>query len=418
MEKYIIIIGGGILQLPVINQAYEMGYIPFVFDYNENAPAFSLSFVKKVICSTLDEEKATDIAYELSKSYNICGVLTVGTDASRTVSAIAEKLNLYAISYKKAEITTNKVLLRECLKEKGVSQADFIVTKSKEEFFEIIEEVKNGKIFKNGAVVKPSTSMGARGVYYINEEILKKENLFDEIISLSKDKKILIEEFHKDSYELSIDAIIYDRKVNITGVAIRYIQEPPFFVEHGHLMPADIDKDLIDAGVNVFIEGIKSIDINIGAAKGDIFVKYITDEKTGEKKAKGYVSELASRLSGGFMSTHTYPYSTGVNLMKNIIDVHTGNPPSDLSPKWNIWALEMGILPKKNGILKKIKGIYDAKITPCIKDVIVYRKEGDKVFIPYNNVTKAGSIIGVHHDKEYLIKCVKEALNKIELEIE
>ncbi|MCX8057854.1 MAG: hypothetical protein N3A58_00370 [Spirochaetes bacterium] len=416
MDKYIIIIGGGILQIPVINQAYEMGFIPIVFDYNEKAPAFSYNFVNKVICSTLDEEKASDLAYDLSKKYSIYGVLTVGTDASRTVSAIAEKLNLYAISYDKALITTNKVKLRNFLKEKKVNQVDFTVANSKEEFDKIIDGIKNKRLFPNGAVVKPSTSMGARGVYFINDEVLSKKDLFDEVINLSKDGKILIEEF-SNALELSIDAIIYDRKVNITGVAIRYIQEPPYFVEHGHLMPADIDEELIDAGVKAFIDGIKAVDIDIGAAKGDIFTKYIIDPN-GKKVAKGFVSELASRLSGGFMSTHTYPYSTGVNLMKNIIDVHTGNPPSDLSPKWNIWSLEMGILPQKEGILKKIKGVYEAKMIPTIKDVIIYRNIGDKVFIPYNNVTKAGSIIGAHKDKEYLIDCVKKALNTVKLEIE
>jgi len=395
-----------------------MGYNPIVFDFNEKAKAFELPFVQKVLCSTLDEDKATNIAYNLAKEQKIVGVLTVGTDASRTVSAIAEKLNLYAISYDKAQITTNKILLRQKLKEKGVNQANFLIVENKEQFLKILNEIKQKKIFQNGAVVKPSTSMGARGVYFINDDILKKENLFDEIVSFSKDGKILIEEFHKDAYELSIDALIYDRKITITGVAIRYIQNPPYFVEHGHLMPADIEDDLIKAGVDEFIKGIEAVDINIGAAKGDIFVKYVYDDSKGKKVAKGFVSELASRLSGGFMSTHTYPYSSGVNLMENIIKIHTGNPPNTLTPKWNIYSLEMGILPKKDGILKKVIGINDAKYIPCIKDIIIYRNIGDKVQIPINNVTKAGSIIGAHHDKDYLKKCVNDALSVIKLEIE
>ncbi len=53
-------------------------------------------------------------------------------------------------------------------------------------------------------------------------------------------------------------------------------------------------------------QGIRALGITIGCAKGDI--------KITPKGAM--MGELAARLSGGFMSAYTYPYATGVNLIR------------------------------------------------------------------------------------------------------
>ena len=105
-----------------------------------------------------------------------------------------------------------------------------------------------------------------------------------------------------------------------------------------------IDKDKIEDAIKVMKDGIKALNLKIGAAKGDIKVT----------KNGSMVGEIAARLSGGFMSAYTYPLSTGVNLIKNAIEIALGNPPSDLKPKWNKVSVEKAFLPG-TGIIESIE---------------------------------------------------------------
>jgi len=53
------------------------------------------------------------------------------------------------------------------------------------------------RFYQNGAVVKPSTSMGARGVYFINDDILKKKIFLMKSFHLVKMEKYLLKNFIK-----------------------------------------------------------------------------------------------------------------------------------------------------------------------------------------------------------------------------
>ncbi|HQJ41116.1 MAG TPA: hypothetical protein PK449_06135, partial [Exilispira sp.] len=48
-DEVVFIVGGGILQIPFIDEVYKNGYIPVVFDINSNAPAFKKYSEDKII---------------------------------------------------------------------------------------------------------------------------------------------------------------------------------------------------------------------------------------------------------------------------------------------------------------------------------------------------------------------------------
>src|SRR5271157_3691845 len=189
--------------------------------------------------------------------------------------------------------------------------------------------------------------------------------------------EIIMEEF-MDGPELSIDAIIYKEEITITGVADRIIEYPPYFIETGHNMPSALAKETLDEACKIMKQGIKALGINIGAAKGDIKIT----------KNGPMIGELAARLSGGFMSAYTYPYSTGVDLMKAVIEVALGQEPGNLEPVISMTAIERAIIPKL-GIVKKIIGLEEALKVPGIKDIFINVKPGEKVIQPRSNVEKA-----------------------------
>ncbi|MCL1912013.1 MAG: dehydrogenase, partial [Leptospirales bacterium] len=125
MKKTIMIIGGGLLQVPVIHTARKMGYNVIATDYNPDAIGLKDADIP-IVMSTRDVEGSVRVAKKQNELTPISAVLTVGTDASMTVAAVANALNLPGIKYEDAEAATNKIKMRVRFREHNVPSPDFI----------------------------------------------------------------------------------------------------------------------------------------------------------------------------------------------------------------------------------------------------------------------------------------------------
>ena len=96
MNKGILIIGGGLLQIPAILRAKELGYITHLTDINSKCAASS--FADKFYNVDINDFEATaKLAKDLSSNNIISGVYTQGTDAEYTVAYAADKSNLLVL---------------------------------------------------------------------------------------------------------------------------------------------------------------------------------------------------------------------------------------------------------------------------------------------------------------------------------
>ncbi len=369
------IIGGGLLQTPAIDTAKKMGYQVIVTDYNADAIGMKHADIP-IVMSTRDIQGSVRIAKQQNEITPISGVLTVGTDASQTVAAVANALNLPGIRFEDAEAATNKLKMRMRFKENNVPSPAFLPVWS------LSDAKKACKILGFPLVLKPSDNMGARGVIKI-ENATQIADAFKFSKNASPSGDLIIEQF-MEGPELSIDAIVYNGEITITGVADRIIDLPPNFVEMGHNMPSALPESNLKDAIDVMKQGIKALGITIGAAKGDIKVT----------KKGAMIGELAARLSGGFMSAYTYPLSSGVDLMKAVIEVALGQEPGNLEPVFNRVSIERAIICKP-GTVKKISGLEEALKVPGIEAIFLNIKEGDIVVMPTSNVEKSGNIIAV-----------------------
>jgi len=397
VKKTILVIGGGLLQLPAIYTASKMGYQVAVTDYNADAIGMKEADIP-IIMSTRDIDGSVRVAKAQNDITPINAVITVGTDASMTVAAVANALNLPGIKFEDAEAATNKIKMRMRFKEFDVPSPAFLPVWS------LSDAKKACKILKLPVVLKPSDNMGARGVMRIN-----KLNEIADAFKFAKDAspsgELIIEELMEGG-ELSIDAIIFNGDISITGIADRIIEYPPYFVETGHTMPSSLNKKILNEAVEVMKQGIKALGINIGAAKGDIKIT----------KDGPMIGELAARLSGGFMSAYTYPLSTGVDLMKAAIEVALGQEPGNLEPIINKTAIERSIITKP-GMVKRITGLEDALKIKGIEEIFFNVKEGDRVVTPRSNVEKAGHIIAVGKNLKEAEEAVKKCKAVLNIEI-
>jgi biotin carboxylase/isopentenyl diphosphate isomerase/L-lactate dehydrogenase-like FMN-dependent dehydrogenase len=380
VQKRIMIIGAGILQVPAIRIAKEMGLQTVVTDYNEDAYGMRLADFP-IVMSTRDVDGTVRIAKEFSKKHPIHGVITVGTDASLTVAAVQHALDLPGNRIDVAEATTNKIKMRSRLREHNVPEPDFHPCWTYKDVTRAAETL--GFPF----VIKPADNMGARGVMKVEKpEVIR--FAYERAKNASPRGEIIAEGF-MDGPELSIDALVWEGTIHITGVADRIIEFPPYFVETGHIMPTNLPEEMVTSGLDVFRRGIEALGIEIGAAKGDI-------KLTGDG---AMVGEIASRLSGGFMSAYTYPYATGVNLIWAAIRIALGEPPGELRESLNRVSVERAIIPG-SGTVRDIQGIEDALSIEGVKNVFITTAIGETVHIPTSNVEKCGNVIAVGETRD------------------
>lgn len=423
-QKNILILGAGLMQKPAILSAKELNLRTCVIDADKNAVCVPLADEFEQI-DLKDKDKILEYAEKLQKSQNsLIAVFTAGTDFSASVSYVCEKLNLPSHSFNAAQNASIKTQMRECFQKSNVPSPKFAKISKNDINDTLLDNILQKMTFP--LVVKPVDNMGARGC-----RMIRSENEFTSsvktAVEYSKTSNAIIEEYMEGA-EFSIDALIYNGTFTVTGFAIRHIKYPPYFIEIGHTMPAELDKKIHDELISVFALGAKSLNLTCGAAKADI--KYT--------KCGPMIGEIAARLSGGYMSGWTYPYASDLNLTKQAILIACNEIPQKLIEK----RIPVSYTPSQ--LCKNEKCPYDLYEVPCVRtsaerawysipgqveyieNINEYSDKavfdvlprstvslGSKVNFPRNNVEKCGNIIAVSNDDKIAIDAAQDAVSNI-----
>jgi len=105
-QRHLLVIGGGVFQVPAIKVAKSMGLKVVVTDYNGDAEGMLMADYP-IEVSTRNINLTVNAAKQFHASCPLDGVMTVGTDASQTVAAVANALNLPGIPFEVAERSTD-----------------------------------------------------------------------------------------------------------------------------------------------------------------------------------------------------------------------------------------------------------------------------------------------------------------------
>ncbi len=154
--------------------------------------------------------------------------------------------------------------------------------------------------------------------------------------------------------------------------------------------------------VDVFKRGVKAIGIDNGAAKGDIKIS----------SGGAVVGEIAARLSGGYMSGWTFPYSSGIEVTEAALNIAAGLEPGNLRPEKNMASAERAFISIP-GKVRKICGAEEAMAVKGIKDLFMRISVGSIVRFPTNNVEKCGNVISVGAGCDDAVNAAEEAVRKI-----
>lgn len=449
-KKRVFMLGAGFMQGVAIRAACALGCTVVAADGNPSAVCAAEA--DQFVCIDLkDTARLIDYARYLQQNGGVDAVFTAATDFSAAVAAVAAACGLRGHTLEAALNATDKVRMRECFRKAGVPSPAFIeltaadleasasagaalhtgvptgaaepftaAGRSASGFESDTCEQTLGVLLGELAgrfplVVKPVDNMGARGCSLV-EDISGLREAAATAVRYSRSGRVIVEEYIEGS-EFSIEGLVFGGRLYITALADRHIFFPPYFIEMGHTIPSDCPQAIADEVISVFERGVHALGLTDGAVKGDILVR----------DGKAFVGEIAARLSGGYMSGWTVPYSSGLDITAAALTLALGG-----SPRLHTCGKDHFVVPLKQncpfvsaerawisipGQVAAVSGLEAARAAPFVKDVFPRAGAGDTVVFPQNNVEKCGNVLSAAPSRREAVQASEAACRKIVLRL-
>lgn len=393
------VLAAGLLQIPVIKKAREMGVYVIAVDDDPNAPGMVLADKAIVPGGLMNEEKLVAIA----KEEQIDGVIHPCSEVAMNVMGrINDELHLSGISKEMAIRATNKHLMREAFEKYGASSPKSILTKDDEDAWQLFCEQ-----FTTNAILKPSRNSGSRGIAKVEKGITKKAfiELYRRALNESRDHSVLIEQFIEGP-EFSVEVIVWQGEPHVLAVTDKKTTEAPYFVELGHNQPSVFPEEIQQKLKDVAIAGIKALGLSNCAAHCELKVQ----------DGKAYLMEIGARMGGDFISTELTHLSTGIDMVAATISVVLGVEP-ELIPAESKHGVCIRYFTPRPGKLSAIYGL-DSLKGPHVYDAEIYHRIGDMIPEVKSSLDRSGHVIVVDSTVEGAIKRAEKILKDVKLKTE
>lgn len=314
--KRLMILGGSRYALPVIEEAKRLGIYTITVDYLPNNVAHKFSD-KYVNISIVDKEAVLAIAKEL----DIDGIMSFACDPGVITAAyVADKLGLPNVGpYDSVCILQNKGRFRQFLTNNG-----FSVPRAKS-YVSIDAALKDLSKFTWPIIVKPTDSAGSKGVTKVESRELLPQSI-EYALSYSHNGEFIIEEFiEQKGFSSDTDSFSIDGKLKFVSFNNqrfdRNARNP--YTPSAYSWPSSMSqknqKELIQEIQRLIsLLGMKTAIYNIETREGF--------------DGKAYIMELSPR-GGGNRLSECIKYSTGVDLIANMVKYSVGLPVDEITQK-------------------------------------------------------------------------------------
>lgn len=395
--KKLLVLAAGILQVPVIRKAKDLGFYVIAADGNPDAVGLHMAD-KAVVANITSEDEMLCIAVQ----ENIDGVIHPCSEVSMNVMGrINDEMHLHGISKEVAIRATNKHQMRKAFEEYGAPSPKSYVTVSADAAWDVFCE-----IFVTDAILKPSRNSGSRGIAKVTRGIDKASfiKLYERAYKESRDYSVLIEEFIEGP-EFSVEIIIWNGVPHILAVTDKLTTGAPYFVELGHNQPSVYPKDIVISLKEAAIKGVKALGLDYCAAHAELKIQ----------NGKAYLMEIGARLGGDFISTELVHLSTGIDMVAAAVNVSLGIQP-DLVPKENQKGACIRYFTPDSG---KLTGIENTDILndPHVYAADIYVKEGDDIPEVKSSLDRSGHVIVTEESAESAIAFADNIIDSIKFNI-
>lgn len=391
MEK-LLILGAGVYQVPLIEKARELGLELIVVSRKGDYPGFKMAD-KVYFIDTTDFDEVLKIA----QKEGIKGICTTGSDVPIvTLGKVSEILNLPGLSEIAARLSTDKLLMKKCFKNKGVRTADFAVVRASERVEEKIAHLRLPLICK---VVDSS---GSRGILKIKKHS-DARSVIDKLKNQTRKDYFVIEEFI-EGMEFGAQAFVYNGAIKFILPHGDFVFRGDTNVPIGHFAPIRLKEEVLIDIKNQLSKAIKALMIDNSAINADFILK----------NNKVFVLEIGARAGATCLPELVSTYY-GFDYYKTIVKVAVGEKPNfvfkDKQPNASILLFSDRIGTIKEIINKNVndKNIVDIKFDYSIGHMVNKFKVGPD---------RLGHIIVKECTLKKALKLLRSVRNNIQIKVD
>ena len=362
--KKILVVGGGAYQVPLIKRIVQMGHMGLCIDKNPQSPGFEYASESAAI-DVIDIEACLEYA----QRKEIDAVMTYGaTLPLPTVAYIGRHMGLPVLPMETAEISKNKYLIKQKLREAGCNICgDFFRMSSVSEAME--------HDYSYPCVIKPCDGSGSKGVSIVREA----EALERAVLHASESARY--GEFYCERFiagsEYSVEAFVDHTKIFIYGIFKTTFEihgKDNESIEYGHCVPCGLRLS-VDESIRREVEAaIRGLGINMGSVNFDVIVS--------ETDGKPYIIDCGIRVGQNLIASHIIPLSRGVDILDNAIKQALGESINAEPKKQECIATRLLIY--NPGIIRNIKDYSNEIGNNGVIDIVLRKKPGD-IQRPYMN---------------------------------
>lgn len=392
--KKLLVLAAGLLQLPVIRRAREMGY--YVIAADADSRAVGLREADKAFVADICSE---EVMLRIAREEKIDGIIHPCTEVAMNVMGrINEELHLSGISRATALQASNKHLMREAFRIGHAPSPKSLLCADADHAWCLLHDE-----IQDDAILKPTRSCGSRGITKVEHNIAQPtfEQYYHRALQESRDHSVVIEQFI-DGPEFSVEAIVWRGEPHILAVTDKKTTAPPFFVELGHnqpsVFPPSVQQQLIEAA----LAGMKALNLDNCAAHCELKLQ----------NGQPYLMEIGARLGGDFITTVLTPLSTGIDIVGAAISVALGEEP-DLQPKAAGQGVCIRYFTPQPGMLVGIENEHLLNAS-YVYDASIYRNVGDIVPEVRSSLDRSGHIIVLSSTPGSAIEKAEKIVEEVE----
>ena len=359
----VLVVSGGVMQLPAVQAAHDLGLAAILTDRDPEAPALKAADEGHAV-DIFDVEGHIALARKLQESWDVRGVFCQGADVEVTVASVAEALGLPGIPVEAARTTKNKALMRAAFDAAEVVNPKWVEVRHVDDAEAAI------KVTGLPCYVKALDNSASRGTTRV-ETADALHAAVQHAMDNSTTGTALMEQCYvgpEQSVETLFDA---DGGVHRLNMVDRlFTHEGGWALELGHVNPSRLPADVQEAIFDLAAEAAAACGVGFGVFKADTILT-----------ADGpRILEVASRLSGGFDAQVTTPLATGRNFIRAAMRLAVGMPEdaSDLRPSRDAYAAAWATLPPPGRVLsidnleevRRLEGVHDVFLRTAPGEIV------------------------------------------------
>lgn len=341
------------------------------------------------------------------KDENYDGVITVCDYYIETVCKVAKILKLPCPFSSNVKEIRQKHLLRQMIDRAKLPNVNYRLAKTWEEVKKAAEEIAYP------LVLKPVDLASSAFVKLIKNET-DLEQAFHELEGFPlnfrdqpRNCTYLLEEY-LDGEEVSVESVSYQGEIHIIGITDKSVTGNPYFIENGHMFPADLPDSVTEQIITYVKKVLKEVGYHHGIAH--------TEVKITEKGPR--IVEINPRTAGNYI-VELIERVTDINLLEVFVHLALGERPELMQKNDKVKsAAIMFYVPKRGGKIVSVLGedmIREDEHTARYKIEDCVGKEIEK---PIDNACYLGHIVAVDESGKNARKYAEKLIGYMQVEFQ